>query len=74
VAANPPSSWRQSFARKPASVARNGRKSAAIPGQSLLEMLLGGYWNHTDFLVVAPGWRIVVNHDEGTINSEEILP
>ena len=39
---------------------------------STLEMLVNGYWNYTDFLVVAPRWRVVVHHDEGSITAEEL--
>lgn len=55
--------WRQQFGP---SVARSsGRQTCSV-----LELLVNGYWNYTDFLVVAPRWRVVIN-DEGTLAAEE---
>ncbi len=55
--------WRQQFGRP---VARSSRRQTS----SVLELLVNGYWNYTDFLVVAPRWRVVIN-DEGTLAAEE---
>jgi hypothetical protein len=41
---------------------------------SVLEMLVDGYWNYTDFLVLAPGWRLVVDHEGGALSAEEMIP
>jgi hypothetical protein len=34
-------------------------------------MLVDGYWNYKDFLVVPQGWRVVVTDDDGTIAAEK---
>jgi hypothetical protein len=36
---------------------------------SLIDLLVDGYWNYTEFLVVAPGWRVVVD-EHGSLNAE----
>lgn len=39
---------------------------------TVLEMLVDGYWNYSEFLVVPPGWRVVVNSPGGLLSAEEI--
>jgi hypothetical protein len=43
------------------------------PGRnrSILQMLVEGYWNYEDFLVVPPGWQVLVKQPQGTIAAEE---
>jgi hypothetical protein len=64
--------WREAFNVSPKPKA--AKAQPALGSGSILDMLVGGYWNHTDFLVVVPGWRVVVRQGQGTITSEEILP
>lgn len=37
---------------------------------STLELLVNGYWNYTEFLVVAPRWRVIIGQD-GAISAKE---
>jgi hypothetical protein len=64
-----PWSWRDAFNPSPAPA----KGKSPEPRLTLLEMLVTGYWNYTDFLVVAPGWRVVVEHNTGLIGAEEII-
>jgi len=43
------------------------------PGRrrSVLEMLVEGYWNHADFLVVPAGWQVVVQQPQRIIAAQE---
>ncbi|MFO1501372.1 MAG: DUF1638 domain-containing protein [Verrucomicrobiota bacterium] len=66
------SRWDGRFAWSPSPDHSSGAEAPAVPSLSLLDMLIEGYWNYTDFLVVAPGWRVVVNEREGTIAAEEM--
>jgi hypothetical protein len=34
--------------------------------------LVEGYWNYADFLVVPPGWHVVVQDPQGTIAAQEL--
>jgi hypothetical protein len=39
---------------------------------TLLGKMVDGYWNYPDFVVVPPGWQVVVDQDRGVIDAEEI--
>jgi hypothetical protein len=41
---------------------------------TVLEMLVNGYWNYREFLVVPAGWRVVVRSPEGMLSAEETAP
>ena len=44
-----------------------------IPGDmSLIERLVGGGWDEKDFLVLAPGRRVVARHDEAILAAEQV--
>jgi hypothetical protein len=63
--------WRRTpFAKRPL----NTQAKKVTAGSTVLDMLINGYWNYAEFVVVAPGWRVVVNHDKGLISTEEVLP
>jgi hypothetical protein len=48
-----------------------GWKFDLIKGDmSLLQRLVNGEWDQQDFLVVKPGWRVVVRYDDGIIAAE----
>lgn len=40
---------------------------------SMIQRLLDGRWDDREFLVVAPGHRVVARHDEGIIAAEKII-
>jgi hypothetical protein len=64
--------WREHLGGK-------GRAKLRKPGlshqqDSILELLLEGYWNYNDFLVVPPRWRVTVHPEDGTLNTQESDP
>jgi hypothetical protein len=63
------SKWRAHLGQGTAAPSRR-----AQPPGSILQMLLEGYWNYSDFLVVPPGWQVVVNSEEGDINAQPLPP
>lgn len=65
-------SWRARFAAGGRAGHPRVKPRSAGRSWSLLEMLVEGYWNYMDFLVVLPGWRVVVTNSEGTIAAEEV--
>jgi hypothetical protein len=58
----------QSVRRWAARKARGTRRQL-----SPLDMLVDGFWNYPDFLVVPPGW-ILTEQDEGTLTAQELSP
>lgn len=53
--------------------AENGWAFARIAGDlRLFRALVAGDWDPADFLVVAPGHRIVASHDDGVMRAERI--
>ena len=63
--------WREAAATR-RSIIKPGKPRP--PGATILDRLVNGYWNYSDFVVIAPGWRVVVNHQQGNISAEEIIP
>ena len=54
--------------------ARRGWQFETIRGDlRLFERLVAGDWDETDFLVVAPGWRVKATYDDGIIEKEQLL-
>lgn len=71
--------------RTAASDLANGRARFRLPSRagpvkgccartqcSVLDLLVNGFWNYNDCLVVPPGWRLVAGHDQGSIAAEEL--
>lgn len=63
-----PWAWRARFGR-----GNRRSRQASRPDRplTLLDMLIEGYWNYADFLVVPPGWRVTARPSEGAISAEE---
>jgi Protein of unknown function (DUF1638) len=64
--------WREHLSRRGTGATWKSRP--ARQRLSLLEMLVEGYWNYDEFLVIPPGWQVRVNHDQGTIAAEPLPP
>jgi hypothetical protein len=53
--------------------AQRGWKFEKVSGDmSMLQRLVDGIWDENEFLLVAPGWRIVAKYDEGIIAAEKV--
>jgi hypothetical protein len=55
--------------------AQRGWKFEKVSGDmSMLQRLVDGIWDENEFLLVAPGWRIVAKYDEGIVAAEKVTP
>jgi hypothetical protein len=53
--------------------AQRGWKFEKVSGDiSMLQRLVDGIWDENEFLLVAPGWRIVAKYDEGIVAAEKV--
>lgn len=72
IAARFDSAQRSSQPRRSTSALERQSARKENPRVSPLKLLMDGYWNYADFLVVPPGWRVATN-EQGALTTEETL-